>query len=352
VVGVALLLALAAACTSESAAAPPSPSTSPSTTTTTTTVARTTTSTAPARAALVPPKVPKTGAYFGTWRGPGPGRPVDPERNIQQAETAIGRRYAIDHQYYQWGDAIPSAYQAWTISQHRIPMLSLCACRYSGSVVPWARIAAGMEDAYLVAIAKGFAAMHSPAFFVFDAEPETNVGSRGTAADYVAAFRHVVAVFQAKGATNVAFVWATTAYAWQPSNGEVALVKSTYPGDRYVGWIGGDPYNFFTNGVWRSLSDEVGPWYEWAASAHAAKPLMLTEWGSKEDPSQTDRKAIWFHDALTALSTQYTAVHAVVYFDERKAEHGTVNDWRIDTTAASLAAFATVGTAAWFAPAP
>jgi hypothetical protein len=345
VVVVALLLTLATACSSESAAAPAA-TTKPTTTTTTTTVAPTTT--AQAAAGLKPPKVPRTGAYFGAWRGPGPGRPTNPKANIKGAEQAIGRTYAIDHQYYQWGDKVPTEYQTWTVAQHRIPMVSVCACHFSGDVVQWSRIAAGKEDPYLVSIARGFVALHSPAFFVFDAEPETNVGIRGTAADYVAAFRHAVTVFRSQKATNVAFVWATTAFAWQPGSGQTALVKSTYPGDTVVDWISEDPYNFFSHGIWHPLSDEVAPWYAWARSKHATKPLMLSEWGSKEDPSHPSRKAAWFRDALVALSTDYRAVHAVVYFDERKVERGTVNDWRIDTSALSLSAFAEIAKASWF----
>ena len=118
--------------------------------------------------------------------------------------------------------------------------------------------------------------------------------------------------------------------------------------DAFVNWIASDPYNFDTNGVWNSLSAEMGPWYSWATAVHPTTPLMLTEWGTKEDPTRANRKASWFRDALTALSTQYQADHAVVYFDERKKEHGTVNDWRIDTSAASLSAFAEIAKAPWF----
>jgi hypothetical protein len=269
-------------------------------------------------------------------------------QNIAQAEASIGRKYAIDHRYYDWGAALPSAYEQWTVSQGRIPMVSLCACRFGdGASIPWASIASGAQDAYLTAMAKGFAALRSPAFFVFDAEPETDVGDRGTPGDYVAAFRRVVATFRAYDATNVAFVWATTAYSFLPSSHELALVESTYPGDAYVDWIASDPYNFDVNGAWNSLSYEVGPWYAWARAQHPTKPLALTEWGSKEDPADPNRKAEWLRDALAALSSTYRAVRAVVYFDERKVEHGTVNDWRIDTSATSLAAFAQIAKASW-----
>jgi hypothetical protein len=351
VMALVFFLALTTACSSESAAAPPASTTRPSTTTTT--VARTTTSVNQAPNALVPPKVPKNGAYIGTWRGPGPNRADNPMVNLASAEQSIGRKYAIDHQFYDWGAAIPSPYEYWTASKGRIPMVSLCACHFKdGSVVRWATIASGNDDKYLISIARGFVALHSPSFFVFDAEPETNVGTRGTANDYVAAFRHIVAVFRAQKATNVAFVWATTGYAWQPASGQASLVKSTYPGDEVVDWISLDPYNFFYSGQWHSLSFEMNDWYSWATSVHPTKPLAFTEWGSKEDPSVPGRKAAWFRDALAALQTKYTHVHAAVYFDERKLLNGKVYDWRIDTSASSLSAFAKLANSSWFAAKP
>ena len=132
--------------------------------------------------------------------------------------------------------------------------------------------------------------------------------------------------------------------------GELALAQSLYPGDKIVDWIAADPYNFDNNGAWHSLSFELGPWYSWATTYHPTKPLALTEWGSKEDPSQPNRKAAWFRDAASKLESSYQAIRAVVYFDERKHERGIVNDWRVDTSPASLAAFAEISRAAWFRP--
>src|SRR5262249_55295085 len=138
----------------------------------------------------------------------------------------------------------------------------------------------------------------------------------------------------------------TTSYAFLPESGQAALVKTFYPGDSVVDWVAADPYNFDTNGAWHSLSYEMGPWYAWASKLK--KPLAFVEWGTKEDPSNPQRKATWFRDALKALDTQYKDVRAVVYFDERKHEHGTINDWRIDTSAPSLAAFAAISKSSWF----
>jgi hypothetical protein len=301
-----------------------------------------------AKPRVATPPVPRTGAYFGAWRGPGPGRPTDLRQNMNAAERAIGRNYAIVHHYYDWGAAIPGSEDRWTATHGQIPMVSLCACHFNdGSVVPWSTIATGKEDLYLISIAQGFKSLARPAFFVFEAEPEAQVGVRGTATEYVAAWRHVVDVFRAQGTKNVAFVWATTAYSFRPEAHQTALAESLYPGDDVVDWIASDPYNFYTDGAWRSLNYELGPWYQWATATHPGKPLALTEWGSKEDPNDPNRKATWFHDALNELKKD-RAIKAVVYFDEQKFEHGVVNDWRIDTSPASLGAFASIARDAWF----
>jgi hypothetical protein len=355
--GVLLVVSLAAGCSTveTSSASSPAPAL-PTGASSLTTVAHSTTSTAhpstsAAEPALAKPKIPANGAYFGAWRGPGPGRSTDPRVSIATVESAIGRTYAIDHQFYDWGAPIPDSYDRWTAQRGRIPMVSLCACRFKdGSNVAWARIASGKEDTYLNSAARGLVAFAKPVFLVFDSEPEAQVGVRGTVADYLAAWNHVVTLFRARGATNVAFVWAMTAYAFRPESGELALAESLYPGDKLVDWIASDPYNFDQNGAWHSLSFELGPWYSWATTHHATKPLALTEWGTKEDPNQPNRKAAWFRDATSNLESNYQAIRAVVYFDERKHERGIVNDWRVDTSPASLAAFAEVAHAAWFRP--
>jgi hypothetical protein len=353
----ALLAALAmvlfaASCGSSS----PSPQARATTTTTTTTT--TTDPPPPAPARTKKPLVPAAGAYFGAWRGPGPGRPEDAQQRLVQGEQLIGRKFAIDHRYYDWGFPLPSAYETWTAKQGRIPMVNLCACDFqTDGVVRWSSIADGSQDAYLTSMAQGFAFFSRPAFLIFDGEPEAKVDGpgagqpHGSTADYVAAFRHVVDVFRAHGADNVAFVFDTTGYAFEQVSGQTATVKALYPGDDYVDWIAADPYNFFKQGAWRSLSYETRAWYRWARAEHPTKPLALAEWGSKEDPNDPQRKADWLHQALRGLARDYPHIKAVVYFDEEKHEQGTVNDWRIDTGGVdgpTLAAFRDVAHAKYF----
>jgi hypothetical protein len=341
-----LASALLAACSSSSNGARRTSTTAdPPTTSTTVPI------TYPQPGADKKPPIPATGAYFGTWRGPGPGRPSDFQNRLVQGEQLIGRKYAIDQRYYDWGSILPSPYERWTAAQGRVPMVNLCACHFdSNAVVSWKEIASGADDAYIGALADGFASFGKPVFFVFEGEAENRLkgGEWGGPADYRNAFRHFVEIFRAHRVENVAFMWVTSAYAFEAASGQVQDVKSMYPGDDVVDWIATDPYNFFYNGSWHSLSRELDSWYRWVRAAHPDKPLALAEWGSKEDPKDPERKAQWFDEALHDLETKYRAVKAVVYFDEEKHERGTVYDWRIDTSQPSVRAFAHMGQAPWF----
>ena len=293
--------------------------------------------------------VPAEGVYFGAWRGPGPGRPDDPRVSIESAEQQIGRKYAIDRRFYRWHTVLPTNYDRWTADEGRIPMISLRSRDVrTDEVIPWSVIASGREDTYLREVADGLREWREPVFFILDAEPESMVGEWGTAAEFRAAWRHIVGLFRERDVRNVSFTWTTQTWSFKPEAERGELMDDLYPGDDVVDWIAGDPYNFYDRGVWADLGEEMADWYAWARREHPTKPLAVAEWGSKEDPAAPGRKAAWFDEVLLALREDYPEVKAVVYFDEEKHEDGTVNDWRIDTSAESLLGFARLARSPYF----
>ena len=93
-------------------------------------------------AALSPPAVPTT-AYLGACGALAPAsRQSDA---LLRVESQIGRRFAIDHYYYQWTDSFPNAAQTWTVGQGGIPFINWKA---GGS---WSAIANGSQDAVIIA---------------------------------------------------------------------------------------------------------------------------------------------------------------------------------------------------------
>ena len=68
----------------------------------------------------------------------------------------------------------------------------------------WAGIAAGAEDKVIDAEAMRIAALRVPVFLNFQNEPESHITTSGSAAEYVAAWRHIHRRFARAHVTNVA----------------------------------------------------------------------------------------------------------------------------------------------------
>lgn len=153
--------------------------------------------------------------------------------------------------------------------------------------------------------------------FAFHHEPEASTkAGMGTAADYVAGYRRVHAIFQAQGATNVKWTWQMTANAFRVSSGDARYAAKWYPGDSYVHYVGADPYNWNNCGPgrngWKELSYVAAPALAWA-KAHGKK-LALPEFASHVDYNNINRRAEWIRNATKWFIANQGSIAAVFYF--------------------------------------
>jgi hypothetical protein len=257
---------------------------------------------------------------------------------VAALEDQLGRTLDVRRWYSRWDDPQPASAVRDDVAHGRETLLSILPRKGDGSIVPWAGIAAGLQDATIIKQADGLRDLGTPVILIFHHEPEYASGF-GTAADYVAGYRHYVAVFRAEGATNVQF-----AVAYAAGTFATTSINSWYPGDDVVDWIGADAYNFNACqpgfAPWRSLAQAAGAFYNWG-SAHG-KPLVLAEWGSAEDPNDPGRKAQWLADAWATMQN-WPNIRAAAYFDSG----GTCPDWWVDSSPASLQAFTTLANSAY-----
>ena len=318
------------------------PSTTPTTTrpaTTTTRPATTTTRPAPSTTATTSPP-PSGGGALGGKLVPSTGALWGSSNVTDSLEAALGRRFDISHTYHDWDDPFPTTSERARASKGTILFLNWTP-RYYGktTMISWASIASGGQDAQIDTTAARVKAYGRKLFMAFHTEPEPQVGKYGTAAQFVAAWRHIHDRFAAKGVTNVVWVWQVTG-----SSNWYSLYKGgLYPGDAYVDWIGWDPYNWYTchNNDWLSFATKAGASYTWfMANGFGDKPFMLSEYGTREMPGNPGAKADWFKGIPSALE-RMPNLKAVVYFHNGTANAGC--DWRIDTTPQALAAFAQAG---------
>jgi Glycosyl hydrolase family 26 len=185
--------------------------------------------------------IPSSGAYLGAYVGQ---RSEETKAEaIARVENQIGGKLAIDHEYYKWDSPIPTPQESWAVGQGMIPFLNWKAKRLNGVTVPWSTIASGAEDAAIAARADAIKAFGYPLYLTFHHEPEDDLATWGTPADYAAAFRHVVDVFRGRGVTNVAFVWTMMNWTFDPRSGRDP--NAYYPGDSYVDLIGVDGFNWY-----------------------------------------------------------------------------------------------------------
>ena len=277
---------------------------------------------AAAPAALAGPIVPASGVYLGAFANE-PG-------GITALEADIGRTLALDRSYMPWTFTGWAKRIAPDAAAGRIPELAWSAAPATTA----AAIASGSQDGIIKAAARamrdtGTDIMLVP-WYEFD-QPRGHPRFIGGPKRVAAAWRRMVGLFRAVGATNVHFVWTPMAYDF----GAHAKVdaRSFYPGNAYVHWIGADAYNF--PGVpFRTQAELLNPAVAFA-TLHR-KPFIVGETASLGSDPATPA---WIA-AYGTWAALHPAVKAVNFFDSISPKG---NDFRLIAYPALLAAFTTLG---------
>jgi hypothetical protein len=147
------------------------------------------------------------------------------------------------------------------------------------------------------------------------------------------AYRHVVSLFRAEGATNVTWFFHADTY---PPHQWWNTLDWYYPGDAYVDWLGISGYGSLT---------ADGPVVNFAAKLEAsgvyplltrlsARPMAVVEMGVVDGPAGV--KPEWIRRAFAALrSGRYPRIRGAVWWDWGDGDI----DTRIDSSPAALTAF-------------
>ena len=303
--------------------------------------ARDTVAEARAQPSLSPILAPLQGALFGAWSGP-PRNGRTWGQEMPYLESLIGRKYDLDSMYYFWEENFPGWHERDAVAAGRIPVILWASDWKSGGSLSWAAIAAGQHDAVINARADAIKAFGHKVMLIFQHEPEDDHDTNGTAAEYRAAYRHVITKMRARGATNIISVWNLMAWTF---NAGGPVPEDYYPGDDVVDWIAADGYNWYGNpfnpGPWRSLNEIFWPFYTWGKAKR--KPMMIAEFGSGEDSADPWRKARWLEDVAAQLKA-WPEVKGIVYFHSLGWEFNSsanaldayrriAHDWHLDPLA-------------------
>ncbi len=278
---------------------------------------------------------PAAGALLGAWVKP-PGSLTQSSRiaAVQGLEQGLGRRLDIVNTYRRINEPFPTDSDRAFVAGGATLMLSWA---FDDS----APVASGALDATLRTWAVRLRDFNHPVLlrvrWEMDRPNLRAVMHSGTT--YVAAWRHLRAVFAQAGVRNVAWVWCPTAEGFAGG-----YAGDFYPGDDQVDWLGVDVY---AGTRLRPLADLLRPVLAWAAGH--PKPLMLGEFGVSQVWGSTAR-AQWLREAATVIQAN-ARIKAVCYFDSDPDGNGPNQRFALAGDPAVLREFAALATTTYFNPA-
>jgi mannan endo-1,4-beta-mannosidase len=262
---------------------------------------------------------PATGKYFGIEADGAP----DSLAPVQAFAANTGRKPDLIGQYVAWGKPFDAqaVSNAWSYG-------ALYYMAWEPFGVSVQSIAAGHSDGYLTRFAKAVRSLNLPVAISFGHEMNGNWypwgTSQTTAAQFVAAWRHIHDLFARAGATNVIWVWNPNIINPVP---QVPL-RPFWPGRAYVSWVGLTGY-FATTGA-QTFATLYQPTMT-EIRHFTGKPFIIAETAIETGPA-----AASCAKQLVDTVTQHPNVLGFVWFDYDK--QGV--DWRVETRPVVRAAVA------------
>ena len=201
--------------------------------------------------------------------------------------TSLAHRNDLPSWFEDFTAPLLSGEQLSVFAKEQIPIVTwepaLPGARASADVL--AEIAAGARDKYLRASAANVVAQKRPIIVRFAHEmngywypwgipkggdPRSKAFPSHTAALYVSAFRHVVEVMRAAGASNVMWMWSPNLIDASP----LVLLSSLYPGNDVVDLVGVSAY-LYTEGT--NFTQRFATTAAQLESIAPTKPVIVAE---------------------------------------------------------------------------
>lgn len=242
---------------------------------------------------------------------------------IKGFKKHLGVKPNIVKHYHTWDQPYPAKWAAATWKAGALPQIEI-----EPFGVDLGTIAQGKSDAYLVKYAKDVRKLNIPVALSFGHEFNGwwyDWGTRKTTpAKFVAAWKRIHNVFKAQGATNVIWLWSPNVVYPMPK----IKLKSYYPGNAYVDWVGLSGY--YKSAAHAKFSTLFDPSIK-VVRKFSKKPILLAETASpKGRRHNADIK-----DLLTGIAKR-KGVIGLIWFNLKKPGE---LDYRIESGAGSIKLF-------------
>jgi hypothetical protein len=260
--------------------------------------------------------VPNCGVLWGVYTQPQGG---DLPATVTGIEEDIQRTFDFVHRYHDFSSSFPDEAERELSANGKRTLLINWTTRDHGGEdrARWADIASGQYDEEIIRpAARQVAEYGQPLFLAFDHEAEgARAPDQGDGPESAAAYRPIYDIFQEEGADNAIWTWIQVGWI-----GHQGTTPTFFPGDKYVDWIGYDPFNYYVcrDNEWRSPDVAFSRWYYWLQrNGFDDKPIMLAEYGTVADPEDASAQAQWYRNLVPALE-RLPNIKAVAQFNTFK----------------------------------
>jgi hypothetical protein len=269
---------------------------------------------------VVSQKLPaSSSSYLGVFE---PGAPPG-FQSVAQFTGVANRQPNLVGYYSGWAEPFDGAFADLLHRHGAIPFVQI-----DPSFASLSAIASGAYDDYLRAYADSVRSYRYAVVIGFGHEMNGWWYPWGyhhvPPATFVAAWRHIVTLFDAEGAQNVTWLW--TIDQDHPGTGPIA---SWWPGARYVTWVGIDGYYLRPSDTFASVFGTTIR----QVRTFTSKPILLSEAAVGPRAGQF----VKIGDLFAGIQ-QYKTL-GLVWFDKAQNDGIDHQDWRLEGNAAAEAAF-------------
>jgi len=255
----------------------------------------------------------RPGSYIGVYV---PGVPQS-YAGVKDFTTMTGVRPGVVVYYSGWGEPFQAQFAAVAANHHAVPLVQI-----DPTGVSLTAIASGRYDAYLSSYAAAVKAFGRRVILSFGHEMNGSWYSWGynhTSPEvFVAAWRHIVTLFRARGARNVTWLWTVNIIQCRC---HILPLARWWPGASYVNWVGIDGY-------YHKKSWEFAPLF--GPTIKAVRSLTLDPILISETAAPAASQAAKIPDLFAGIRAY--GLLGFVWFDANRHQ-----DWRISSPAASAA---------------
>jgi mannan endo-1,4-beta-mannosidase len=261
--------------------------------------------------------------YLGVYQPDAPGSYSD----LNQFARAIGRQPNLVSYYSQWGEPFQTNFAATAAKRGATTLVQI-----DPKNVSLPSIANRRYDTYLRSYAAAVKAFGGQVVLSFGHEMNGSwypwANHHTSAAEFVAAWRHIVTVFRAVGAKNVTWLW--TVNIVDTTNNHIPSPNAWWPGKSYVSWVGIDGYYYSPS---QDFAQVFGPTIV-DVRALTGDPILIAETGASIAAGQATKVTDMFS------GIQAYGLLGFVWFDANSinADTGEALQWRL-TSPAALATF-------------